>query len=91
MGETGKREDPICKGCGAPLVFAKTSKGNWIPLSKGLYPVLIEWDDVNKCRIIKNRPKNTYVIHFDVCPKADKKKRQEQNKAPNDELEEVPF
>lgn len=72
-----------CRGCGAPIVFVKTSAGKQMPCNPGRVPfwskptgsgrVLTISGEVVRCEL--DGPRSTvsgfgYVSHFSTCPNA---------------------
>lgn len=86
-------KQPKCNKCGADISFVLTEKGSWLPVSKGVYPIAVEWHEENKQLLHKGSAKDTRVVHFDVCPNAEKREKpvSGQKKDPNSEMEEIPF
>ncbi len=64
-------EQSICKGCGAPIVWAVTEHGKRIPLNKPEKRFLLfAGTDTPHVRD-RALMTDTYTSHFATCPKAD--------------------
>ena len=58
----------LCKGCGAPLLWAQTATGARIPLDARSAPHTYQL--VVHEGVAKARPGGAYVSHFLTCPQA---------------------
>lgn len=54
-----------CKGCGKPVIFAKTPEGATIPLDARKHPIYRITGD-GTCE----RVPDVFITHFATCPKA---------------------
>ena len=59
-----------CKGCGAPITWAKTREGKTIPLTQVSHVYGIDFIGPEVAAFDIEAPRGAYVSHFLTCPKA---------------------
>lgn len=57
-----------CKGCGKPILWAKTRDGKRIPLDPK--PPVYMTSDPDSDFVLCERQRRSYVSHFATCPEA---------------------
>lgn len=74
-------EQATCKGCRAPITWAKTERGKTIPLDMPgeMRFVLIGFFDRNGAPYQQAIMHKTYTSHFATCPKATEFRRKEKD------------
>lgn len=58
-----------CKGCGKPIVFAKTHEGKTIPLEKMTHTYELDWNNDDRNFVAHKMTREIYQSHFITCPK----------------------
>ncbi len=80
MKEERLEHPNICRGCGAPLVWARNEEGAWIPLDPkpAIYRLMAKTDLFGGHEVLAERQLSAKghtvggfaVTHFATCPKA---------------------